>query len=77
MAKTKGQESYIIDTCKIANRGTYLPGAIVYTGRRKSEVLQWKDHEFDTPQAANAFVRNQFANRAIREARNEGELRNA
>jgi|GEM_PF-2011630 len=74
--KKKSQEctSYIIDTYKSVSSGKYLPGAIVFKGKKKMETLQWKDMEFPSQEDADQFVRSHFVARGLSELRNEGEL---
>ena len=71
---SKEPDAYIIDTCKLPEKGTYIPGAITFCGRKKMEILQWKDHEFSTQEEADAFVRTHFAASGLTEAGNEGDL---
>lgn len=72
-------DAYIIDTCQITHKGEssavrrFIPGAMVYAGRRLMETKQWKDHQYETQEEADAFVRNQLANE-LREMANVGDL---
>lgn len=75
MSHAKITDAYIIDTCKLSGNGTYIPGAITYSGRRKMEAIQWKDRAFARKEDANTFVREHFSKLNIPEAGNEGELR--
>ena len=73
MAKVKESTSYLLDTVKM--EGKYVPGAIVYCGRKKIETYQWKDQFFATQLEADDFVRSHFATSRLAEVGNEGELK--
>ena len=75
MPKTKECDAFLIDTIKVVDTGKFIPGAIMFCGRKKLEVIQWKEHQCDTQQEADAFVRAHFEALGIKEAGNEGELR--
>lgn len=68
-------DSYIIDTIKIMDTGMYIPGAVTFKGRKRMDVLQWKDHPFETQLQADAFVRDHFEKHNIAEVRNEEDLK--
>jgi hypothetical protein len=53
-------DSYILDTCKIASSGKYVAGAITFKGRKRIEILQWKQQMFDSQTEADAFVKRHF-----------------
>ncbi|HVW67091.1 MAG TPA: hypothetical protein VHA78_05195 [Candidatus Peribacteraceae bacterium] len=61
-------DSYVIDTYKSVETGTYIPGAITYCGKKKLEVLHWKDQECESQDEADAFVHRHFHALDIAEA---------
>ncbi|MDB4978433.1 MAG: hypothetical protein JWM56_619 [Candidatus Peribacteria bacterium] len=67
-------DSYLIDTCKVVRTGKFVPGAIKYKGRKKIEVVQWKDKTFDTQEEANAFVKEHFMELGIAQPSHEWEI---
>jgi hypothetical protein len=75
MPQAKKSDSYIIDT--YGSDGKHVPGAIVFSGRKRIETMQWKEHAFDTREEADAFVRKHFASTDLIEKLNEEELRSA
>ncbi|MFA6039291.1 MAG: hypothetical protein WCV62_01005 [Candidatus Peribacteraceae bacterium] len=74
MPQAKVSDCYLLDTYRTGN-GTYSPGAITFCGRKRMEVLRWKEAEFETEEEANAYVRRKLAGSDMRELGNEGELR--
>jgi hypothetical protein len=75
MPQAKKSDSYIIDT--YGSGGTFVPGAIIFSGRKRMETLQWKDHSFASQAEADAFVREHFKSTDLVEKLNEEELRSA
>ncbi len=71
----KTSDAYIIDTYRSAN--AFLPGVILFCGRRRMETIQWKEKTFPTAHDANRFVRDYCIARGLREAANEEELARA
>jgi hypothetical protein len=67
-------DSYLIDTYKLMTTGMFFPGAITFKGRKKIEAIRWDDHEFQTQQEADNFVREHFLKLGIPEAGNEDEI---
>ena len=66
--------SFVLDTCKLVDRGVYKAGAILFKGRKKIDLIQWNDKTFENKYEADAFARQHFQGLGIREAVNEGEL---
>lgn len=69
---SKEPDSYILDTYKAD--GQFRAGAIILKGRKRIEIIQWKDHVFSTQEEANAFVHKHCVARGLFEARPEGEI---
>lgn len=67
-------DSYLLDTCKIVATGEYRPGAITYRGRKKIEVVQWKDKAFPTQHEADMFVQQHFVKKGIEAPTEEAVL---
>ncbi len=67
-------DAYILDTCKLPATGKYVPGAIKFKGRKKIEILQWKDNMFDTQEEADKFVKDHFLQLGFAEPTNEMEI---
>ncbi|MEK7218094.1 MAG: hypothetical protein AAB728_01370 [Patescibacteria group bacterium] len=74
MPQAKASDCYILDTYRTGN-GTYSPGAITFSGRKRMDVLRWREAAFETEEEANAYVRRKLATSDMRELENEGELR--
>jgi hypothetical protein len=72
MKRDKAIDSYIIDTYKKPDTGTYLASAITFHGKRRMEVIQWGHRQFHTQQEADNFVRQHFVPLGLREVENEG-----
>lgn len=66
--------AYIIDTCRLAASGKYVPGAITFKGKKKCEILQWREHAYKTQREADEFVRRHFEDKGLQEAGHEGEI---
>ncbi len=66
-------DAYIIDTCRVVGTGKFIPGAIIYKGRKKVDVKQWKK-AFDTQEEANAFVKKYFQKDGIAEPKTDAEI---
>jgi hypothetical protein len=70
-------DSYVLDTCKLASSGKYLPGAIItFKGRKRIEIIQWKKQMFDSQDEADAFVKEHFQQLGFAEPTNEIEIYN-
>ncbi len=67
-------DGFILDTCKNGQTAEYVPGAIVYAGRKQMETKQWKDRCFSSQEEADNFVRKQFADADMKEMQHVGEL---
>ncbi len=67
-------DAYILDTCKVVATGKFLPGAIVYKGRKKVEVRQWKKKEFDSEKEANEFVIRHFTKEGIAQPKTDADI---
>ncbi len=75
MPQLKEADSYILDTYR-SGEGTYHPGAILFSGRRRMETVRWKEHVFQTQQEADEYARDEISRtRHLMEKSNEGELR--
>jgi hypothetical protein len=70
-------DGFIIDTCKNVQMKKYVPGAIVYAGRKQMETKQWKEQMFDSQEEADDFVRTQLAASDMKEMGHVGELPNS
>jgi hypothetical protein len=69
-------DSYVLDTCKISSVGKYIPGAITFKGRKRIEILQWKQHMCNSQQEADAFVIGHFQQLGFQQPTNEIEIYN-
>ncbi len=67
-------DSFVLDTYWRADTGSFHPGAITFRGRKKVDVVQWRDKSFTSQEGADSFVRSYFARREISEAPSEGVL---
>lgn len=72
--KSQLPECYILDTCKLVREGIYLPGAVLFRGRKKIDAMSWKAKSFRTQAEADAFVRRHFAKVGMKEAQHEEEI---
>ncbi len=66
--------AYIIDTYKNPLTGEYLPAAILFSGRKRIETIQWKQKGFSTQNEADMYVRNHFVSQGLSEALNEADI---
>lgn len=64
-------DAYIIDTYKSSEDNAYKPGAILFAGRKKREVIRWHEERFSSQTEADGFVRTRCAALGLREAENE------
>ncbi len=68
-------DSYVIDTYKIVSSGKFVPGAITYAGRKKADVLYWKQHPCETNEEANTFVRQNLEKQGLREMGQDQDIK--
>lgn len=71
---TQEISSYMIDTYKQASSGRYLAGAITFKGKKKADVIQWKERTFASQNEADAFVRQYFSRSGLTETTSESDL---
>lgn len=64
-------DSYIIDTYRSSSAQAYMPGAILFAGRKKREVLRWEKQRFGSQREADGFVRAHCGALGLQEAENE------